>query len=107
MIDTQRARVSVGGLAISSADWQKIHELERHAWAKLDEAKVNIWALKKSVSDDLGRLVKAASGIKGAIIASAIVSGFNLLALLGESAEPAERSWRDGEHRRTGDAYSE
>ena len=107
MSETQRARESIGGLAISSADWQKIHDLERHAWAKLDEAKVNIWAIKQSVSADLGRLVKAAGDIKGAIIASAVVTGFNLLALLGESAEPDERSWRDREHRGTSDADGE
>ena len=103
----KRADDYLGGLAISAADWDKIHKLEDRVWAKLAEAKINIWAIKESVGDDLGRLVKAARGIKGAIIASAVVTGFNLLALLGESAEPAERLWRAREHRGSGDADGE
>src|SRR4051812_37869613 len=63
MSDSPGNRESIGGLAISSADWQKIHALEGRVWAKLAEAKVNLWGIKKALGDDLTRLVKAANGI--------------------------------------------
>jgi len=90
----------LGGVLITSSDWNRIHEIERHARATFDEARVNVWALRKALSEDVTRLVNAGNGIKVAVIAGAVVGAINTLVVM--SAPPA-RCWRHaqlgGSHR--------
>jgi hypothetical protein len=85
---------SIGGLAISSSDWKKIHELESRVWARFEEAKANVGDIKTSISDDVSRLVKVGGGIKVALIAGAIIGAVNTLALMNVSPS---RPWRNSD----------